>query len=65
MMKDTPEGQTHYSCDVALKEGLGCCGCNHHNCIEVGAEGFMTQPENTLNVIENAKREVLNDIDYE
>ena len=46
MIKDTPEGQTHYSCNVALEEGLGCCGCNNHDCIEAGAKGFLSQPEN-------------------
>lgn len=59
MIKDTPEGQTHYACDVALKEGNGCCGCTQHQCVEAGAEGFLSQPQNTLNVIENARNESL------
>jgi hypothetical protein len=62
MFKDTKDGQTHYSCDVALKEGNGCCGCNHHDCVGAGAEGFLSQPENTLNVIKNAKKDVLNEL---
>ena len=65
MIKDTPEGQTHYSCDVALKEGNGCCGCNNHDCIEAGAEGFLSQPENTLNVIRDAKNMEKERIDNE
>lgn len=34
--------ETHYACDVALKEGNGCCGCNEHQCDDAGAEGFLT-----------------------
>lgn len=32
---------THYSCDVALQEGLGCCGCSGHDCPEEGAQGYL------------------------
>jgi len=39
------EEGTHYSCDVALKEGLGCCGCNNHDCVENGAEGFLAHTD--------------------
>ena len=42
-LKPFKHGQegTHYSCDVALQEGLGCCGCSMHDCPEEGAQGYL------------------------
>ena len=42
------EEGTHYSCNLALEEGLGCCGCNNHDCIEAGAEGFLAHAKDKV-----------------